>query len=142
MHRLMRWMAIFLLCTGAPRTTQAADAGLYEALGGKPGVARLMSDSLDLYMQDPRLTAYMSNINPIWLKPRLSAYICMILDGGCSYRGRGMAAAHRGLHIDQAAFNAFVEDFQIAMQRNGIGFHTQNRLLARLAPMEHDIVTR
>ena len=53
-----------------------------------------------------------------------------------------MKAAHRGLHVDEAAFDAFVEDLQDAMRQCGIPFWTQNRLLARFAPMEREIVTR
>ncbi len=35
-----------------------------------------------------------------------------------------------------------VEDLQKAMDKEGVPFATQNRFLARLAPMEHDIATK
>jgi hemoglobin len=41
-----------------------------------------------------------------------------------------------------ADFNAVVEDLQSAMEDCGIGFATQNRFLARLAPYQHQVVTR
>jgi hemoglobin len=53
-----------------------------------------------------------------------------------------MAATHKGLHLHNADFNAVVEDLQKAMDALSIPFPTQNRLLARLAPMQRDIVTR
>ena len=39
-------------------------------------------------------------------------------------------------------FNALVEDLQDGLDASGVDFATQNRLLARLAPMHNDIVTR
>lgn len=53
-----------------------------------------------------------------------------------------MEATYRGLHLTNANFNAAVEDLQKAMDADGVPFATQNRFLARLAPMEHTVVTR
>ena len=53
-----------------------------------------------------------------------------------------MAASHKGLHLNQAKFNAVAEDLQTAMEQAGIPYWTQNRLMALLAPMQRDIVTR
>ena len=119
-----------------------ADATLYGDLGGKPGVERLSGHVISIYMTDPRLAAYFSNINPDWLRRRFATFFCSVSDGGCAYHGRSMAAAHRGLHVDEAAFEAVVEDLQEAMREQDVPFWTQNRLLARLAPMERAIVTR
>ncbi len=119
-----------------------ADGTLYDGLGGKPGVERLSGRVISLYMTDPRLRRYFDDINPDWLKGRFVAFLCHVTDGGCAYRGRSMVAAHRGLHVDEAAFDAVVEDLQEALGDQGVPFWTQNRLLARLAPMERAIVTR
>jgi hemoglobin len=53
-----------------------------------------------------------------------------------------MYESHKGLHLDRAQFNALVEGLQDGMDKYGVPFRVQNRLLAILAPMEHDIVTR
>jgi hemoglobin len=34
------------------------------------------------------------------------------------------------------------EDLQIAMERNGVPSRVQNRLMAKLAPMQREIVTK
>ena len=133
-----------LVCTmvvAQPRPGRA-DTTLYDSLGGKGGVERLSGRVVSLYMADPRLRAYFDNINPDWLRQRFVMFLCNVSDGGCPYHGRSMAATHRGLHVDEAAFDATVEDLQEAMRDNNIPFRTQNRLLARLAPMERAIVTR
>lgn len=137
-------MAILAASLALPALIFPAVAGgtLYESLGSRPGITRIMDDALALYLTDPRLHAYFDNINPAWLKPRFVDFVCQVSDGPCRYHGRSMAASHKGLHVDEAAFDAVVEDLQAAMRRENIPFRTQNRLLARLAPMERGIVTR
>jgi hemoglobin len=73
---------------------------------------------------------------------RLTDKLCQVADGPCRYKGRSLAATHKGLHVNQAKFNAVAEDLQAAMSQAGIPYWTQNRLMARLAPMQRDIVTR
>lgn len=53
-----------------------------------------------------------------------------------------MRATHQGMGISRREFNALVEVLQISMNKAGIPFRSQNRLLAVFAPMERDIVTR
>ena len=53
-----------------------------------------------------------------------------------------MKRSHEGQNIDRAAFNALVEDLQDAMDKNGVPFHAQNKLLAKLAPMYRDVQDR
>ncbi len=137
--RALIW-ALFLLALFIG-DAHAADT-LYDDLGGQAGVARIASNALDLYFSDPRLAKDFDNINRDFLQPRFTSYICIVAGGPCTYKGHSMKAAHKGLAITETKFNAVVEDLQLAMDRADVPFRVQNRLLARLAPMEHDIVTR
>ncbi len=132
--------AVLLLCLAPPRSAQAST--LFDDLGGRSGVDRIVDGVVTLYMTDPRLRADFDNINPDRLKSRLATYLCMLTDGPCTYKGRSMAASHKGLKIDQASFDAVAEDTEIVMTRDGISNWTQNRLMARLAPLAHQIITR
>ena len=138
MRALVRALLLLALFPGNAR---AADA-LFADLGGQPGIGRIASNALDLYFTDPRLEHDFNNINRAFLQPRFTAYLCKVAGGPCVYKGHSMKAAHKGLAIDEARFNAVVEDLQIAMDRAGVPFRIQNKFLARLAPMERDIVTR
>jgi hemoglobin len=53
-----------------------------------------------------------------------------------------MKAAHQDLGLQDADLNALIEDLQAAMDREGVPFAAQNRLLAKLAPMRKDVVVR
>jgi hemoglobin len=53
-----------------------------------------------------------------------------------------MKTIHADLAINRAQFNALVENLQDAMAKNDVPSREQNRLLARLAPMHREVVTK
>jgi len=119
-----------------------ADDTLYADMGGKAGMDHLVEVSADKYLADHRIKDIFSESNMDRVRAELKDQFCMIADGPCTYTGHSMEAAHKGLHLTNANFNALVEDLQDAMAQCDIGFATQNRFLARLAPMQHQVVTQ
>ena len=115
---------------------------VFEQFGGKPGLVVLMNDFMDNLVADPVTRPYFENADREHIKAELVDQFCVILDGPCSYTGKDMASAHRGMDVDAAAFNALVQDLQTAMNKRGIPFRAQNKLLAKLAPMHRQIVTK
>ncbi len=124
------------------RAAAPAPAGLYQVLGEKPGIARLMDDFVDRAVQDPRIGAHFMDTKPAALKESLTDQICQISGGPCQYDGADMKSAHADMDITKGHFNALVEVLQAAMHAQGIPFAQQNRLLALLAPMHRDIINR
>ncbi len=118
-----------------------ADDTLFQRLGGKSGITHIVDVAYTIILADDRVKADFDNINPDHIKPRLADLICQLTGGPCIYHGRAMAAAHEGLGLNRAKFNAVAEDLQTAMGDVGIPYRTQNRLMALLAPMQRDIVT-
>ena len=53
-----------------------------------------------------------------------------------------MKTTHEGMGLQNGDFNALAEDLQLSMDKEGVPFRAQNKLLAKLAPMEHQIVPR
>ena len=127
--------------TPTPRAAVSAPAGLYQALGEKPGIARLMDDFVDRAVKDPRIGAHFKDTKPAALKESLTDQICQISGGPCQYEGADMKSAHADMDINKGHFNALVEVLQSAMDAQGIPFAQQNRLLALLAPMHRDVIT-
>jgi len=119
-----------------------ADDTLYADMGGKAGMDHLVEVSVDKYLADPRIKDIFSESNMDRIRAELKDQFCMIADGPCAYTGHSMEATHKGLHLTNANFNALVEDLQDAMAECDIGFATQNWFLARLAPMQHQVVTK
>jgi hemoglobin len=129
----------FLACLSLPA---AADDTLFADMGGQPGIDKIVDASVDNYLADDRIKAIFDESNMDRIRAEFKVQFCQVAGGPCTYQGHDMAAAHKGLHLTNANFNAVVEDLQDAMEKVGVPFATQNRFLARLAPMQHQVVTR
>ncbi|HZQ41183.1 MAG TPA: group 1 truncated hemoglobin [Rhizomicrobium sp.] len=132
--------ATFLLL--ALTTPLWAEDALFDDMGGQPGINKLVDASVDNYLADPRIKDIFSESNIDRIRAELKDQFCAVAGGRCRYTGHSMEATHKGLHLTNANFNALVEDLQSAMDSCNIPFATQNRFLARLAPMQHQVVTR
>jgi hemoglobin len=132
-------IAALLLLAATPAF---ADDTLYADMGGKDGLDRLVDASVENYLVDPRIKDVFSESNMDRVRAELKDQFCMVAGGPCAYTGHSMEAAHKGLHLTNANFNALVEDLQDAMDKQGIAFAVQNRFIARLAPMQHQVVSR
>lgn len=133
---------LVVLATLAGTPARAADTAIFDGLGGKPGIIRIVDTLIQLMLTDPRIAARFDGIDMPHLALRLKEQICVVSGGPCTYRGKTMKLIHDGLDINDAMFNAMVEDLQEAMDRSGVAYATQNKLLARLAPMHKDVVTK
>ncbi len=121
---------------------QTASTQMYQALGEKAGLARLMDRFVETLAIDARTQVFFANADKPRLKEQLTEQLCMLSGGPCVYTGAQMRGVHRGLEIGRSDFNALVEVLQDTMDAQGIAFSAQNGLLARLAPMHREIVTR
>ena len=117
-------------------------AGVLQDFGGMPGLTALTEDFMDIMVADPRISRFFKGKELPRIKRQLAEQFCVILGGSCTYSGRDMRTSHVGLGIDRAAFNALVEDLQLAMDKHKVPFRSQNKLLAILAPMHREAITR
>ena len=115
---------------------------VFDQFGGKAGLVALMDDFMVNLMADPRTRPFFEPVDREHVKAELVDQFCVILDGPCTYTGKNMERIHRGLDIHRSQFNALVEDLQKAMDKHGIPFRAQNKLLATLAPMHREVVTK
>jgi len=133
-----------ILCLGLSLSgiTAHADESLYQDLGGRKQIASFTNTFVDIVIHDDRIKAFFVDANIPRLKRLLTQQFCQLSGGPVVYRGRSMKKSHAGRGIRDADFNAVAEDLQTAMDQAKIPYFTQNRLLALLAPMEKDIVTK
>ena len=110
------------------------------AFHGRAGIARIVDDFVGRIAADPRIGDIFRNQDLVRLRRTLKEQFCYILNGGCDYTGRTMAASHKDLGIQTPDFNALVGDLQAAMRHEHVPFAQQNRLLAKLAPMKRATV--
>ena len=132
----------------APASNPAAGAApisgdsVYRAFHEREGIQRIMDDFIPRVTSDSRIKSRFANANLERLKLMLVQQVCYLTGGPCEYTGRDMKEAHAGMALNNADFNALAEDLQISMDREHVAFTAQNRLLAKLAPMQRVIVTK
>lgn len=138
MKHLLRTLALFVALTGAAHAQ--ADDSLYRELGGQPGLTTLMDDFMARLLADKRMNPFFKDVDHKHVKAQLVAQFCEVSGGPCKLKGPDMKKAHAGMDITKRDFNALVEVLQDSMSAQGIAFSTQNKLLAKLAPMHRDII--
>jgi hemoglobin len=120
---------------------QAGNANYYQQFGGTTGMRSLVDAFINRVVADPRISAYFTHTDISALKAALTVQFCHLEGGSCQF-SMNMHAVHARLGVTQAAFNALANDLYITMDRRMIPVAAQNNLLAKLAAMEPQIVTR
>lgn len=124
------------------RAWPARSSSVVDDFHGLDGLKVLVADFMDLLMKDSRTIPFFEKVDRDRVKQQLAIQFCSLLGGGCEYTGANMKGVHRGLGITMEDFNALIENLQDAMDKHGIPFLSQNKLLALLAPMYRDIVEK
>ena len=116
---------------------------LYKRLGGREGISVVVADFVGIMAADPRVNARFTTLKPPEVekfKSNLADQICDATGGPCSYLGKDMKAAHKGMQITEAEWNATVENLGKALDKNKVAAAEQKELLGALGPMKPDIV--
>ncbi len=121
---------------------QFAGTAMAAAFGGQDGIRRIAARTIDLSEADPRIAPIFVSQDLVRLRRTLGEQFCFILNAGCNYSGRTMHDAHAALGVRRSDLNALVEHLQAAMREAKVPFAAQNRFLAKLAPMDRQVVTR
>jgi hemoglobin len=142
MRIAIRWLSLAAaaLAAASCATQGARDVTLYEELGGQPGVESIVAEMLLNVADDERIASDFAESNVPRLRRLLIEQFCQVSDGPCKYTGYSMKESHRGMVVTETEFNAVVEALVDAMDSLHVATTTQNRLLARLAPLQSDIV--
>lgn len=141
MKRFFAMVAFVMLAACASKTLPPAkDDSLYQALGQRPGINRIVEGMLINVIRDKRINAHFRNVDPGLLRDKLVEKFCVEAGGPCTYTGADMVEAHKGQRIDPTEFNALVENLIKSMDAQGVSVPNQNRLLARLAAQRGEVM--
>jgi hemoglobin len=124
----------------AAGATPIAGDATYKAFHEQAGIQRIIDDFIVRVTTDPRIKQRFQGANLTRLNLELVQQVCYLTGGPRDYTGKDMKTAHAGMGLGDDDFNALAEDLQLSMDKEGVSFPAQNRLLAKLAPMEHVIV--
>lgn len=127
---------------GAADAAPPAPKSLYERLGGKEGIAKVVDTLVKNALADNKVNARFKKVKkPDELKAKIVDFISVNTGcTDCKYDGKDMKAAHKGMKIKAEEWDAFVTDLKNALDENKVGTDEQNDLIAALGPMRSDIV--
>jgi hemoglobin len=126
--------------------TMAAGGGggdgksLYDRLGGKDAITKVVDDFVNNAASDDRVKEFFVNTDAAALKAKLVDQICEGSGGPCKYSGKDMKTSHTGMKITEDHFNAVVEDLVKALDKFKVPEKEKNELLGLLGGMKGDIV--
>lgn len=135
-------LSVVLTLTGCSLIPAWSDEtkSLYDELGQQQGIDRLNETLILAIARDPRINHFFKDADIGRFHRMLGEHLCDLSGGPCQYRGDSMRLVHAGMGVDEAAFNALVEDLIMAMEYEGLSVGIQNRLLQRLAPLHEQVV--
>lgn len=133
-------IAVAATWTLSSATSFAAERSLYERLGGVGAIQAVVTKFISNVGGDARINGYFKNADLKKLNKGLVDQVCQATGGPCTYEGRDMKTAHKGMKVTTAAFNALVEDLVKALDTFNVPKQEKDELLAILGPMKKDIV--
>src|SRR5215813_1603617 len=133
-------LAAALLLGACQQMGMAPQKSLYDRLGGKDAITAVVDDFVGNVAADKRINGFFAKANIPNLKRNLVDQICQASGGPCTYTGKDMKTAHKGMGITDADFNALVEDLVKSLDKMHVGATEKNELLGILGPMKGDIV--
>ena len=118
---------------------------LYKRLGGREGIAIVVGDFVTNMAGDSRVNARFKDMKPAdveKLKSNLADQICDATGGPCSYLGRDMKTAHKGMGISEADWNASVVHLTASLDKFKVPEKEKSEVLAAVSSFKKDIVEK
>ncbi len=142
MKSIRSFVAALAVAMCLPIAAQASpEKSLYDQLGGKESIRKVMDDFVVRLKADPRIGDQFAATDADRLASQLTDQVCEATGGPCKYVGLDMKAAHAGMTITKAHFNALVEVLQTSMNSHNVPLDVQLEVLSMLAPMHRDVIT-
>ena len=133
------WLASIGCATAEPPVGKTTDS-LYNRLGGKPAIVKVIDEFVGNVAEDARVNGRFATTDIPKFKGHMVDQVCAATGGPCTYSGRDMVTTHKGMGITNAEFSAVVQDLVAALNTLHVPQAEQEELLALLGPMKSDIV--
>ena len=127
-------------------SAQATQPSLYERLGGIYSIATVVDDFIDRVMKDARLNVTPAvneahhKVPPAGFKYLVTEMVGWATGGPQKYTGRPMRESHEHLNITPKEWDAFMDDFQLTLDKFGVPAAEQAELKAIVNSTYGDIV--
>lgn len=132
--------ALLFVAVGCAQEPAPQYKSLYDRLGQQPGIVTVVNDFVANVASDTRINHRFAKTDIPNLKAQLVDQLCQATGGPCKYAGKDMVAAHKGMNITNAEFNATGEAMLKALQKNKVAQADIDAVMGALGGMQNDIV--
>ena len=136
---IVSFVAFFFFAASSV-TLSAETKSLYDKIGGTEGITTVVEVFLANVGADDRINSRFVNTDLDNLKMLLIEQVCEATGGPCTYSGKTMLDAHRGMDITEEEFGALAEQMSKAMLSSGVGQEEHDTIMGVLGGMHDDIV--
>ncbi len=122
------------------------ESSLYDRLGGLAPISVVVSDFIDILVQDvvlnanPAVDAARERVPAPYLKYHLTAMVCQAAGGPCLYQGREMKISHSHLGIAELEWGRMVALFKEVLAKHKLTANEMQALVAIVNSTKADIV--
>jgi len=126
--------------------TKSKLKSLWHRLGGQTKVAKIIDDFTDLAAADPKVNftrggkIKLNDAAVTHFKQEMIDFVSSATNGPLPYTGKSMKAAHKGMGITNAEFNAVAADLKKVLLDNGVEKADIDAVLALAETTRKDIV--
>ena len=132
--------AVLLAACQMGQMGTTSQKSLYDRLGGKDAITAVVDDFVANVAADNRINKFFAKTNIPNLKRNLVDQICQATGGPCTYTGKDMKTAHKGMGITDADFNALVGDLVTSLDKFKVPEKEKGELLGILGSLKPQIV--
>ena len=129
-----------VVASSTATTVDTAPKSLYDRLGGKAAITAVVDTFVGRVAADTRINKKFAHSNIPRVKAMLVEQICAQTGGPCTYTGRTMKEAHRGMKVTEGEFNALGDDLVASLNKFNVPKKEEDELMNALAAMKGDIV--
>ena len=120
---------------------------LYERLGGREGISRIVDDTVEAHMNNPAVNArflpYKEQPEKLAvIKQHTIEFFSSGSGGPAIYNGKDMVTAHKGMNISPAEYMHVIDDIFAALDKNSISEDTKKDVLSILWSLKGMIVSQ
>ena len=108
----------------------------------------MVNEFIDVLSKDevlnanPKIKAARDRANPVELKAKVTAFMCMATGGPQKYEGRTMKETHADMNISGTEWDQMVKDFVMVLDKFKVPKPEQEELLNLTGTTKDDIVLR
>ncbi len=131
---------LLLLLVSNVSMSGSDEASLYQRIGGQTGVTTVVDNFLANVVDDNQINIRFANADMGKLRQLLIDQVCEATGGPCTYKGKTMLDAHKGMGVTKEEFESIAAHFSSAMVKASVDAQDQATIMGVLAGMYDDIV--